>query len=61
MIQTRFDPCDTVLPPQVILDIGGHFYCQCFTHPVPARKLSFYHFCKTEEKIDGCLQKFGAC
>lgn len=46
---------------QVVLDIGGQFYCQCFTHPVPVNKQSFYHFCKTEEKIDGCMRKFGAC
>ncbi|CAM9350257.1 unnamed protein product, partial [Sphacelaria rigidula] len=49
---------------KVTLDIGGQFYCQCFTHPVPrhtVNKQSFYHFCKTDEKIDGCLNKFGTC
>ncbi|CAM9563530.1 unnamed protein product [Choristocarpus tenellus] len=49
---------------KVTLDIGGNFYCQCFTHPVPRapeKMLSFYHFCKTDEKIDKCVQKMGAC
>lgn len=46
---------------QVILDIGGNFYCQCFTHPVPEKKSSFYHFCKTEDKMNACIKKFGIC
>ncbi|CAN0051523.1 unnamed protein product [Ectocarpus sp. 12 AP-2014] len=46
---------------KVMLDIGGSFYCKCFTHPVPRKKLSFYHFCKTDEKMDACLREFGAC
>lgn len=46
---------------QVILDIGGSFYCKCFTHPLPQRKLPFYHFCKTDEKMDACIRDFGAC
>ncbi|CAN0098011.1 unnamed protein product, partial [Ascophyllum nodosum] len=46
---------------KVILDIGGSFYCKCWSHPAAREKLSFYHFCKTDEKIDKCLEKFGTC
>eukprot|EP00752_Nemacystus_decipiens_P011374 g10108.t1 len=46
---------------KVILDIGGSFYCKCFTQPVPQKKLPFYHFCKTDEKMDACIRDFGAC
>ncbi|CAM9181012.1 unnamed protein product [Ectocarpus fasciculatus] len=46
---------------KVMLDIGGNFYCKCFTHPVPPKKQSFYHSCKTDEKMDVCLREFGAC
>lgn len=48
-------------PVQVMLDIGGSFYCKCFTHPIPQTKLPFYHNCKTNEKMDACLRDFGAC
>jgi hypothetical protein len=44
-----------------LVDIGGAFYCECFTRPVPAVPLAFYHFCKTEEKVQTCLRKFPLC
>ncbi|CAM9868658.1 unnamed protein product [Scytosiphon promiscuus] len=46
---------------KVILDIGGSFYCKCYTHPIPEKKASFYHFCKTDEKMNKCLRDFGVC
>ncbi|CAM9171030.1 unnamed protein product [Discosporangium mesarthrocarpum] len=49
---------------KVILDTGGNFYCLCATQPAPRpplKPLPFYHFCKTDEKINKCVQKMGSC
>jgi Galactosyltransferase len=47
-----------------LLNIGGDFYCGCSKAPKPANAQAvkpFYHSCKTQAKIDTCMQEFGEC
>jgi Galactosyltransferase len=47
-----------------LLNIGGDFYCGCSKASKPANAQAvkpFYHSCKTQAKIDTCMQEFGEC